>query len=414
MKKLFVPAYIAIVSLIPIACQKGISSGESFDVNSVKEWYYSTFRKSPEYLTYDSRTFGKKSPDWRNGKHHKIGGKEIIEFPLIKIKNSVILPSDNELHENKKIAAASLSRIIFVKDNLEKIIVREINYIPDWQYLQSKAFDISQNNISRLDENFSGFVIVKNWDGSEYSRKELINGKVMRSGFVRKADIGNSNKNNRTNTCFLITAYEFVQICTEWWVGDVLIGEDCEDWEPTGNSWEVTMCEEDNGGCGATMSSEECMCYLLGICGDGGGGEDPEECNNALTDLVGSIQDASGPTEVTLELDGQEIRKKDYKWKLAQGGFNTGLAFYSHETGTHKKVNGQWRWDALEHKGISRTGVIIGGSVTCDLNSATPTIGIYNAGLALDVTFTFSLVCQGFPISSTIDKHYERYFNVND
>ena len=48
----------------------------------VKNWYYETFKKTAEWLS--SAEHGKKLPDWKHGEYKKIGGMEIVEFPLIK------------------------------------------------------------------------------------------------------------------------------------------------------------------------------------------------------------------------------------------------------------------------------------------------------------------------------------------
>lgn len=133
-----------LLAIILVACQKSfepsLQTGE-FNSAAAKEWYYSTFKKSPEWVSYYSNTkskasnkaIWKKLPDWKNGKYQNVGNIEIVEFPLVKALKTVPIISQPGLsnEQKKKIAEASLSRIAFFKKD-GRILVREISYIPDW------------------------------------------------------------------------------------------------------------------------------------------------------------------------------------------------------------------------------------------------------------------------------------------
>lgn len=85
-------ATIFAASLILIACQKEVSNAknykEAFNDKSVKEWYYGTFKKSPEWAGYNSSLNKRKLPDWKHGTYIRFGDKEIVEFPLVKEKST--------------------------------------------------------------------------------------------------------------------------------------------------------------------------------------------------------------------------------------------------------------------------------------------------------------------------------------
>jgi len=133
-----------------VACKKGFDEPkdeilriDKFNPAAVKEWWYGTFVKSAEWTSYYSGQKNNKlvnskvrdkSPDWNHGTYRKVGNMEIVEFPLIKGVASLLLPLNSKLtaSNRKRIAEASLTRIAFIKKGDGNIIVREIDYIPDW------------------------------------------------------------------------------------------------------------------------------------------------------------------------------------------------------------------------------------------------------------------------------------------
>ncbi|MBA3674704.1 MAG: hypothetical protein H0W75_07065, partial [Chitinophagaceae bacterium] len=121
---------------------------KTFNTAAAKEWYYGTFKKSAEWASYYSIKSGTtanngaiastekaakpnelKLPDWKHGVYRKVGNMEVMEFPLHKAHRSISIPNKSLTEgEKKKIAAASLTRIVFIKRG-ENIYVREIDYI---------------------------------------------------------------------------------------------------------------------------------------------------------------------------------------------------------------------------------------------------------------------------------------------
>jgi len=190
-----------LAAVIIVACQKADRHSEAlsnvFGVSAAKEWYYGTFKKSSEWLQYDSEALGVKLPDWKRGKYQKVGEMEIVEFPLIRVKGEFFIRASVNLspEQNKRIAEGSLAGIAFIKNRDNRISVREFDYIPDWDYLSSSGFDISGNTVSTLEERFSGRLVVKKWDGSEVHRNLITNGLVVKSrGFYGQLDCFRTNR----------------------------------------------------------------------------------------------------------------------------------------------------------------------------------------------------------------------------
>lgn len=146
--------------------------------------------------------------------------------------------------------------------------------------------------------------------------------------------------------------------------------------------------------------------------GGGGGGGGSVYCNT--TEWSSGVTEATDLESSITVSEGSETRTKNYVWTFAKGVFNPSLKWKSHETGVHIKENNVWKWQSLTHNSISKVGIVLGGSMQCDLNSATPTVGIYNAIMAIDYTFTRSFVCGGSPVSESSNHISAKSFNVND
>lgn len=173
--------------------------------------------------------------------------------------------------------------------------------------------------------------------------------------------------------------------CIDWywqtWEGDILIDEEYQ--------FTTCDCHQSNGGGGGNTNPNN--------------PEPPQEedCAQAEDDIKGtpvSVQEFS--SLISQSSDVQEI---EYTWKFYKQLFNLWY-FTSHEKGTHKKVHDQWNWQALEHQSISRSGIFIGGTIECTLNSAISTLGKVIAGMELAYNIEASVVCKGSPISAS-DNH---------
>jgi hypothetical protein len=265
-------AFVSIIVLIAMGCHKDLSYEEMLKLNSdkgfssafVKNWYYGSFIKTAEWS--GSAEKKEKQPDWENGTKTMIGKLEAVEYPFIKGKSSYSISGDNSVTpaEAQKIAAASISKIIFIKTDNNQILVREINYVPDWVYLQSKKFNIGDMKSVTDKSDFTGRVIVKNWGGSILSTQVQIDGKTVKIGkkVTAKKAVNNEGVNSLTQGCLITTYCIWQQDCIITYNGDIIAGIECGPWFNTGECWQEENCSGggDDGGGGGD---------------DGGGGPDP-------------------------------------------------------------------------------------------------------------------------------------------
>lgn len=284
--------FATMLILIAISCQKDLSFendvNKEFNTAFVKKWYNNSFIKSAEFTTHNQKENGKKQPDWKNGKYRKVGNMEIIDFPLLKEKKTISVRSDNSLTsaDKKRIAKASLKRISFIKTANNEIVVRELDYVPEWEYLKAKNFDISDVELGNPNNTFTGRIITKKWSGEVLSVRLLTEGKItgrliskQKASAITKSKSLKTPGNNlwecgpveycdETEMCEMewvctgdYCAYQFVVPNNCYWVEDCWTEEECE-WVE-----EEPVC--DYG------LSESCECQLYNI-GCSGGGNSPQ------------------------------------------------------------------------------------------------------------------------------------------
>ena len=181
----FLMAIAIILAIVIIACQK--EAGRSpitapFNADAAKEWYYARFKKSPEWASYQSSVYGKKIPDWKQGIYTKTKDMEMVEFPLVCEKKKVTIIGNPNLSapDKMRIAEATQERIVFIRHSNGKVTVRELQYIPDLDYLSSHAFDISANHIGHFDMDFAGVIVAKDWSGKEKARSIVKAGRITK------------------------------------------------------------------------------------------------------------------------------------------------------------------------------------------------------------------------------------------
>ena len=268
-------------SIIILACQKELSSPKDistkFDDKAAKEWYYGTFKKSPEYAGYNAAVSGKKLPDWKHGKSMRFGNYLVADFPLVKQKSSVTFPASSGLTDadKRRVAEASFSRMAFIKDNTGRIDTREIQFIPDMDYLVRHNYDISTNSFAQMDKDYSGFLVVKTWNGSEISRSIISNGKIIKRLKKHNSNITIPGGRIQDMVCII----EWARDCDWEEHGDQGSTWECGEWYPTGNQW----CWDDGqsppeGDPCSDPGSPQCnVCAFYGIgCEQSGGGEEQE------------------------------------------------------------------------------------------------------------------------------------------
>ena len=111
-------ALATILIFLAIGCQKTsilddsgmLNPNKEFNAATAKLWYYKYFENSIEAKT--TANIGKKIPVWKNEIYHKVGNFEVIEFPLIKDKKQISLPSELSIADKRRVAGASLSKVM--------------------------------------------------------------------------------------------------------------------------------------------------------------------------------------------------------------------------------------------------------------------------------------------------------------
>lgn len=273
--------YFCLLILISTSCKRipvDNINDNSLKPLDAKEWYYDVFKKSSEWQL--SSLKGKKLPDWKHGVYRKSGNLEILEFPLMKEKKtfSIASSSNNDItkRERIEIANGSLSRIAIIRISGKETLIRELDYIPDLNFLTSKKFDISDISLGNRINKFSGKIIVKKWQGTEIGSYRLENGRITKksrriansaatSGLMKSAQSGGG--------CEIFDVCEYMRYCTGGVGGDEWYNTDeCTEWEPTGNCYMEEECEMP----GDDDPHGPSDCELYGVdCGDNGGGGTP-------------------------------------------------------------------------------------------------------------------------------------------
>lgn len=166
-----------LILLVFIGCRKiAIEKKVSYSIDQTKEWYYRFFRKSPEYV--NSKT--KRYPDWQNGFKQTFGPFEIMEYPLK--SNDRIIPITNAGDPNgEKVRTvhATFDRLLIGQKNDGELQAKVVSYIPDAPYLKSHNYDASGNQITKIDPDYAGLVLISEWNGDYVSGYRFKNGKPV-------------------------------------------------------------------------------------------------------------------------------------------------------------------------------------------------------------------------------------------
>ncbi len=367
-KQLFFYAGIALLFLA--ACQKGVErqapeQAQNFTASEAKEWYYGVFKKTAEWQQSPQK--GKKLPDWTSARYKKMGNQEMLEFDLKASTNSYRLFSTGLSFADKiKIANASISRILFIKNSSGKIQVREIQFIPDLDYARKHAFDISANEIGKIQVDFSGLVVSKKWGGTELARNKLKDGKIIMS--MTKTL---NHSPSLTESCPIgsTEVTEYARDCESHLYGDGLFTYECGEWYPTGNVF--CIGNEELGGepnCTENPNSPECACALTGGCEEPGGGDEPNEFDEeAEAQLIAQIFSAensnqsenisfTSPVEQSIPFEWVIVKNSSNLWQVksydvAKGynSTNTGALVYDIQH-IESKISGQTSWNRIRRR----------------------------------------------------------------
>lgn len=359
-----------ISALVLFSCRREIAAEQEnrqtdFTSAAAKEWYYSTFKKSAEWQ--ESTQKGKKLPEWNYPSVSKLGSTEFVEYPLKKGRSSYpITPTDFsgkalDVQQTVRTAEASTSKIVFFKQPSGSVIVREFDYIPDWDYLVAKNFDIGNSSIIRQHSDFTGRVIVKNWKGDIINMAYYENGIAKKRG--RKADKSaslNPGTPIDNENCHEAQFCVWQQDCDLWLYSDGMVSYECTAWYNTGECWMEYWCDEGGD-----------PCEVAGIgCHDDGGGDFPPACNmdcsealnqlNSITTEEPNVVNVNDGTPGPPDGNGIERKPKNITWEFFR--LNFGLGFYAAYSAlfngiVFKNANSPtWKWESLVYNQTAQTG----------------------------------------------------------
>ena len=346
---------------------------------------------------------------------------EIMEFPLIRENLSYPLYFMSELSQADKnrIALASSSRVVFIKNKTGKIFIRELAIIPSYKFATSKNFNLSTLNFGK-NFDFSGIIITKKWGGFVLSNRKFNSGKSIGSFKVKILDSKNPNNNNTNDVeddcdfqwvCVttnqgscefehdqLICTTQPVTFCTSVYV--CITNDD----PPPGGDEPPGLCDY--------ISNETCECQLYGI-GCGGEepppeGPDPTACQISAANFAAEGSSCStNLNEQTVSNDGFTWNKT-YDWSIYTAG-TYGLVSY--EKAVLMRVFypnwARWEFQTVTHETITDVGISIGGTrtflyINSDINIS-PSKVMTTVGINFKVTHT--VICQPVTPPLTIPHH---------
>ncbi len=155
-------------------------------------------------------------------------------------------------------------------------------------------------------------------------------------------------------------------------------------------------------------------CYCLS--GGGSSGDSGQACAALIDDMAANGSSTSSLRSISTLLQTPTTRTKEYKWicYINYGGWG----LLSTDWGTHiyaptsSTITPDWKWQSFTHKSIAMEGFIIGGSVDYSQVTATPTLGLYNAVMNLQINIKFTLLCSFGPVIKDVIVQCNKMFNV--
>lgn len=150
--------------------------------------------------------------------------------------------------------------------------------------------------------------------------------------------------------------------------------------------------------------------------GGGGGGNNTTTCSALLSDMYSSTVIDNVYKSGTIINETQNTRTALYEWYCLRNNL-AGWVIYSTEKAVHIKTNNQdpnlqWQFQSATHEGLALVGIVAGGGVEPSVTASNFTMGLYNMHVYLSLSVKYSLVCSGFPLSSTLTYNPHRGFNI--
>jgi hypothetical protein len=176
--KKVIGSVLFIALMIAVSC----NSDETTDINSQqinpKEWFNTTFKNSAEWnQNIDS---GTQTMYWDDLKYQKNGDFDIFEYPLVEKNNSINIIANKSRNESETMRTlkGTITRLVILKDEKDEMIVRKFYYVPDYEYLSSKGYDVSDVVYGKEGDDFTGLLITKNWNNEILAYHKIVDGKI--------------------------------------------------------------------------------------------------------------------------------------------------------------------------------------------------------------------------------------------
>lgn len=207
-----------------------------------------------------------------------------------------------------------------------------MDYVPEWTYLQKKSFDISNVAIGKADNDFTGRLIVKKWNGNETGRWLFSKGSPTKKLKFHRRENTTANTlplaSSTSNTCQVEVCY-YTQQCWAYYAGDVFVKMECDEWQLDYCYYEDYECndggdgEEDGDPC-AGLTDEDCACEVYGVgCGDGDGDnecsqEDIDQVIQEFSEYAAIKSPATVSHHAATSIEGSDPIVGDFTWTVIE------------------------------------------------------------------------------------------------
>lgn len=410
--------FIILISIL-IGCSKAnedVLFPNSF-LSEAKEKYLKLL-KNNQNLNYVNRIFY-----WNKSFQSNIESLEILEVPVKESVTKTLIPSIEKLNQEEKIkiANAAINRITFIKSRNLDIDIRQTIYVPTYEYLKSKGFDINNVSILSKEWDFSGQVIVKDLSGEILSIGLYNRGIKYKSIKIGATEGLNSKMSQLPSTNDDLWECEIVTICDvisynsgrETW-------ENCRN-EFTGNCWPSSIVIDDQ--C-SSLSSEICICKMYNLeCNKNGGGKFEqtscsqskiEESTKFLDNLVEDLRISNEVESVSDLYENSQKRNRHYSWTCIKGKFSEWKSYEESQQFLDSDMN--WSFKSLVHKDITMKTYYPNLDGHINAKNFISTLGRYHARIDFDAEVYYTLALLNCPVvkSRTSELHCTNIFNIND
>jgi len=284
------------------ACRKNdVASSRSKSITDVStpmdislaKRYYKVLKKEQGSLVGEAQAPASKTGKtnqkyvvWAKAYAGETSTSTYVEVPLFYNQRPTTIVSTKENpvdpSANLQVLNASFDRLVIYKNKRTgRVDQRIVTFTPDKEYVVNHLNEVSNNHITRLAEDFNGFIKYRKWDGTPLFLLKMKNGKIEKyfspysQGVVKGAasrppgkTVTGAGKNAVAPAdleCTTYCDYTYEQDCY-YTVTDEGTTEDCGDWVLVAtNCWDECVDTGDNGTYSDnSLTGDPCVDY--GIC----------------------------------------------------------------------------------------------------------------------------------------------------